>query len=142
MNCRFTFRANKHNQSVLIISLLKDHFFCILVTFCTKIMRWFGVAHRFFKSIYETNTFPGGVKLISLLFCFPCFYVSNFFFKCAYFINCRRLLRLSGERIALGSKNSALKLNNFPLGIRSTLRLYNTLCNIRRKLETTNSTLI
>jgi hypothetical protein len=140
LKCRTTHGAHKCNNRISFLLLCEDALSPILVTLCTYPMRWFGLAHGFFKRIYD-RTPPRGYKLIALLLTFPCFYASDFFFKCAYFLNHRRLNRIGRKCATLGGQNSVLKLNNLPLDSRHRVQLYQALRNFTSELEASNRTL-
>ena len=59
-------------------------------------MRWFSLCHLWLQCVHM-NTGWQSLKLVTLLLCFPSFKCSYFFFKIAYSLNQRRLLRLCGE---------------------------------------------
>ena len=140
LNYCFTYGANKFNKSTGFAVLIEDRLSPILVTLCTYPMRWFGIAHGFFKRIYDCSC-PWGCKLIAFFLTFPCFYASDFFFKCSYLINHRRLSRIGRKCAALGGQNGALKLNNLSLYFGDRLKLKNTLCDVASELEARNSAL-
>ena len=98
----------------------KKRFLGVAVAICTKPMRWFAAAHCWLQHVSD-RSFIYVFKLIILALSALCFELSNFFFKCAYLINLRRM-RLAGIDCAgLGLHDEALKIKN--LGI--------TLCRIR-----------
>ena len=140
LNWYFTYRTNKFNKRTGLVVLIEDTLSPIFVTICTYPMRWFGIAHGFFKRIHDSSI-PWGYKLIALFLTFPCFYASDFFFKCAYFLNHRRLSRIGRECAALGGQNGALKLDNFSLDFRDRFKLKKTLCDVTSELEAGNSAL-
>ena len=103
-------------------------------------MRQFAIAHRFLQGVYHRPN-KWGYQLIALLLCIPCFHLSDFFFKCAYLINHRRLVSIGRKSAALGGQNGALKLNDLSLNIRDRFKLKEALCNVRSELEAGNSAL-
>ena len=113
LNWCFTYRTNKFNKRTGLAVLIEDTLSPIFVTICTYPMRWFGIAHGFFKRIHDSSI-PWGYKLIALFLTFPCFYASDFFFKCAYFLNHRRLSRIGRECAALGGQNGVWSSTTFP----------------------------
>lgn len=119
---------------------IEDRCSPILVAMGAYPMRWFALAHGFFKSV-DNDPWPRGVKLVALLFCFPCFYASDFFFKCAYLLNHRKLRRIGIKCAALGGQNGALKLDNLSLNVRDRFQLKEALCDISGELESGNSAL-
>jgi hypothetical protein len=66
-----------------------------LVTCCTNAMTWFAILHARLREI-DKNARSDLGKLVALLLCVPCFKLSHLFFKFAYALNQRRLLRLRG----------------------------------------------
>ena len=115
MSFRFKIAMGAFNRmksgAVMLLRIMQDRSSAILVTMCTYPMRWIGSLARFFQCIYVTPI-PRSYQLIALLCFFPCFYLSDFFFKLAYSLNHRRLLRLGRYCARLGGQNSALKLNS------------------------------
>ena len=75
---------------------LENRFHAILVAICTQGMAGFAMCFRLFQHVSDHS----GNKLykaIALLLSVPCFRASHFFFKLAYALNQRHLLRLCGE---------------------------------------------
>ena len=141
MNFTFAARAHKHAKIVLSSAWLKDHSGAVLVALCAYPMRWFGTAHAFFKSVHNSQSVPNTLKLVSLLLCFPCFHASDFFFKLAYFINHRRLIRIGRKCAALGGQNGALKLNHLSLDFGQRVELEKALRDVTSELEAGNRAL-
>src|ERR1019366_1790906 len=71
-----------------------------LIAICTNCMGWFAVLHSLFRNEGEKAS-PQVLQFVALLICIPCFQCSHFFFKLAYVLNQRRLLRLCGEDFPL-----------------------------------------
>lgn len=103
-------------------------------------MRWFSSAATFFQRV-EHYSRPRTYQFIALFFLFPCFYTSDFFSKMAYFLNHRRLLRISRQCTVLGGQDSALQLDHFSLNIRERFKLKESLGNITGELEAGNRAL-
>ena len=103
-------------------------------------MRWFGSAATFFKRV-EHYSRPGTYQSIALFLFFPYFYASDFFSKIAYFLNQRRLPRISRKCAVLGGQDSALQLDHVSLNIRERFKLKETLGNITSELEAGNRAL-
>ena len=93
---------------------LKDRYAFVLITVCTYLMRGFGVAHFFFQNIGENTRF-NFFKSVAFLFCIPCFKGSFFFFKLAYLIQHRELVRVGRKCAALGGENLSLKFDGLRL---------------------------
>lgn len=140
LNLRPTYRTDKNKIHAFSFDLIEDRFSPILVTVSTYPMRWFGIAHGLFKCIYN-GPFPRGVQLVSLLLSFPCFYASDFFFQCAYFLNHRRLGRIGRKCATLGGQNGALKLNDLSLNFRDRFKVIEALRNVTSELKAGNRAL-
>lgn len=84
-----------NKPTIAEIETALDRPLAVAVAICTKLMRWFGRLHAFFQRIGERAGFSDWGQLISFLLCVPCFQASNFFFKIAYALNQRKLVRLS-----------------------------------------------
>src|SRR5258706_6659375 len=112
----------------------------ILVAFCTYPMRWFGWFHSRLQDISKD---AGGhfFQIVSLLCCFPCFYISDFFFKLAYSLNQRELLRLGAECATLGCQNNLLKLDGLTVQLRHRTKLVQAYREISGSLEASNRAL-
>jgi len=136
---RFTCRARK-NIVPVASEWVEDRVSPILVALCTYPMRWFGAAATRLQSVNKTSL-PRGYQLVALFLFFPCFYVSDFFFKTAYLLNHRRLMRLGRKCAALGGQNYALELDNLSLDFRDRFKLKETLCNVASNLEAGNCAL-
>ncbi len=141
LSLRLTGWANK-NYPLVIVSWLEDCTTPIIVAFCAYPMRWFGSLARFFQCVNHSRTrIPWTYQLIALLFFFPCFQVSDFFFKVAYTLNHRKLLRLGRECARLGGQNRVLEINNLSLDLGERLEMKKTLCDITSGLEAKNRAL-
>lgn len=114
--------------------MLQDRLDAALVAGSANFMRWFGGVHFFFKAIGE-RAGPQLGQFVILFFCFPCFYFSNFFFKIAYTVQQRRLLRLGTQCAALGGENRALQFNDLALNFGSVIEAYHTFSNFTRRLK-------
>src|SRR5580704_530580 len=94
MKLRFTLGAEmarfpRHNAS----RSLYDRWLAVIVALCTKMMDRFSASFRFLKRVEErSGIIP--LQFVALLLSFPAFQGSHFFFKLAYALNQRRLLRL------------------------------------------------
>lgn len=75
---------------------LEDGLSLLLITSSTNAMRGFAVAHVWLQKVSKRSTSKIG-QLIPLHLCVPCFKLSHAFFKLAYLLNQRRLLRLCGQ---------------------------------------------
>lgn len=144
---RLTNRANKHRTSIGWFEWIENRLSPILVAFCAYQMRRFGFLHGFFQCISNTSrvpgltSFPRFYQFITILLCFPCFYAGDFFFKCAYFLNHRRLIRVGRKCAALGGQNGALKLNNLTLDVGGRFKIIEALRDVTSELETGNRAL-
>src|SRR5665811_2067280 len=78
-----------------------------LIAICTNCMGWFAVLHSLFRNEGEKAS-PQVLQFVALLICIPCFQCSHFFFKLAYVLNQRRLLRLCGEDFPLEVYNRSV----------------------------------
>src|SRR5260370_10731742 len=124
MNFRLTSTASKEHPSFRVMLGLQDRATAIVVTLCTYPMRGFGSLARFFKRIYDAPIAPWrAYQLVALLLFFPCFYISDFFFKIAYSLNHHRLLRLGRECARLGGQDHTLKLNYLSLHFSQRINL-------------------
>lgn len=93
--------ANKDGCPARIPNLFdQDRFVVALIAACTKVMLWFSVIHAFLQRVGEASGAHLG-KLVAALICIPCFKTSHFFFKVAYRLSQRRLLRICGENLLL-----------------------------------------
>jgi len=119
---------------------IEDRLSSILVALCAYPMRWFGAAATRLQSI-QKSSLPWGYQLVALFLFFPCFYASDFFFKIAYLLNHRRLMRLGRKCAALGGQNYALELDNPSLDFRDRFKLKEALCDVTGELEAGNRTL-
>ena len=95
-------------HAFLAMTELENRAAPIFVAVCTYPMRRFAFAHGVFQRIYS-NPGPRSVQFIALLLSFPCFYASYFFFKFAYSINHRRLLKIGLHCASLGGKNHVVE---------------------------------
>src|SRR5690606_27378747 len=120
--------------------VLKDRFFAAVVAVCTKHMLWFSRAFFFFQDVSKlSKTYLG--QFVPLLFCVPCFYASNMFFKLAYTLQQRELLRLSSDCARLGGKDHRLEFDGLCLNDGGVAQRYQRLRYIASRLETANSRL-
>src|SRR5947209_4973919 len=96
MDCVFAGRASPYLSCSIHLNVLQCRLMIMLVAICTYPMRWFGAAHSWLQHISERT--PSQVlKLIILLFTFPCFKASHFFFKLAHALQTHRLRIACGE---------------------------------------------
>jgi len=138
---RFTDWASIRNKKAGIRDWVEDRFAPTLVTICTYQMGRFAACHRLSQRISNSSTFPRGCQLVALFLSFPCFYAHDFFFKCAYFLNHRRLICISAKRGGLGGDNNLPKFDGFLLNLSKRIQLAQAYSNIARSLETSNRTL-
>jgi hypothetical protein len=103
----------------------------------TNLMNWFAAAHRFLKAISESSV-PKIVQFVALLLCFPCFHASHFFFRIAYTLNQRKLIRLSGESAGLSGQNGILQFNSLALQHGRIPQIYHRLRYIAGRLQAIN----
>ena len=101
---------------------------------CTKLMGWFAVSCLFLQDVSERSTSKIG-QLVPLLLSFLCFQLSHFFFKAAYFLQQRHLVRLARKCAALGGKDYSLQFDHTPLNGGSLLEIEESLGYFRRRLE-------
>lgn len=137
--------TSRANQQPIVIDSVTRLEVCaapIIVALCAYPMRWFCALARFFQGIQnESGSRPRFHQLIALFLFFPCFHVSDFFFKIAHTLNHRRLLRLSSECVRLRFQNGALKIYDFSLDLRHRLEVKKALCDVTGSLEAKNRTL-
>ncbi len=77
----------------------------------------------------------GWYKFIFLLFTFPCFHLSNFFFKLTYTLQQRELVRLGRELVQLDGQDLSLQFDNSLPNDRCVMDTYYRLSRILRRLE-------
>lgn len=87
--------ANQH------IRTAEDRFLAVLITICTNRMRGYARLHSRLYCISE-RAHSSVFQFVTLLLCFPCFHLSNLFFKITYALQKRRALLLSRKNAALG----------------------------------------
>ena len=117
---------------------LEDRSLAVLVAICTYVMRRFAIAHGILQRVNRHPTiWP--CHFIALLLCFPCFHISNLFFKFAYMLNHRRLSRICREYIVLSRDNLLVKFDSLGLDLGQRLEVYQSHCNIASHLKATNS---
>ena len=138
---RFADWATKRNKSISNAEWIEDRFSSIFVAFCAYQMGWLAACHRFSQRISNSSSLPRGCQLIALFLSFPCFYAHDFFFKCAYFLNHRRLIRISAKCSGLGCNYNLPKFNGFFLNLSERVQLAQAYNNIARCLEASNRTL-
>lgn len=130
------------NKTTRYLLLCEDTLSPIIVTICTYPMRGFGIAHGFFKRIHDSSV-PRGIQFIALLLTFPCFYANGFFFKCAYCLNHRRLLRLCNKRMGLSDYDLISQLDDCSLHFRDIPHLaqcFNKVCDRLNTLRSSSNT--
>jgi len=130
MKFRFTCRTQQHEPSVFSFLWIEDTFSPFAVTICAEIMRRFGIAHAFFQSISNNSSIPQVFQVIAFLFGLPCFEIHNFFFKIAYFLNHRRLLRLGGKSLSLYRNQVSGCLSDSRINSIARFQLKNTIDDI------------
>lgn len=109
--------------------LMKDRLFALLVALSAKMMWWFGAAGVFFQRVGEgaTNWLS---QFIAFFLAIPCFKVSQFFFKCTFLAQQRRLRFLGRECVLLGGYDHSLQFDNLSLHHRSVADVQKTLSQI------------
>jgi hypothetical protein len=116
---------------------LQDGLLSVLIAFCTKAMERFASFHSWLKCICEASP-PIFGKLIAFLFLFPAFQFSQLFFKAAFRLQQRHLLRLGRECAALGGEDFSLEFDNLRLNFGSRLEVHHTLGDVAYRLEASN----
>ena len=105
---------------------LKNRSAFVLIAVCTNLMGWFGRAHVFFQNVGEAAVFDL-VKSVSFFLCVPCFKCSHFFFKFAYLLQQRELVRVGRKCAALGGEDLSLKFDGLRLEHGSVAGTYHAL---------------
>src|SRR5262249_9795541 len=122
--------------------LLQDRLAAVAIAVCTYVMLWVGAAHVFLNRISRHAPSDLG-KLVALLLCFPCFEISNFFFKLAYLFQQRRLRRIGLKCASLGGENYAVEFDDLVLNHDSVAEAYHCLsdfaCRLNRSHHCSNS---
>src|SRR5206468_3525411 len=112
---------------------LQDRSLAVVIALCTYQMRRFGALCLWFQRISRSS--PYFREFIFLLFTFPCFKVSNFFFKIAYLFQ-QRKLRLLGRKCALlGGKDLSLQFENLVLNYGGISDTYKASSDFKRGLQ-------
>lgn len=120
--------TNQHKSTTRRPHLwLKEGLFSIIKTISTQLMRRFGHICLFFQDVGH-NSRSDISKLIFLSLSVPCFKMSHFFFKLAYFVNQRRLLLLCGEDLFL-------KVYDCPIADGSIIHILQSLRRIKHSLK-------
>ena len=83
-------------MNVLFSVCLENRLNTALVAVCTKSMAGFAACFRSLHHVSEGSRSTLG-QAVALLLSVPCFRASHFFFKLAYALNQRHLLRLCGK---------------------------------------------
>ena len=105
----FTRRTTPYRWSAIFQSpVLESYYFPILVAICACPMRYFGAAFWFFQYISKSNK-SDIPSLIAGFIALPSFKLSHAFFKCAYFLQQRRLSRIGGKSALLGGEDLSLQ---------------------------------
>ncbi len=113
-----------------VLSALEESLLIALVAVCTNIMRGFTRSHLWLQRVSKSPKLTCGFQLVPLLLCFPCFHISNFFFKFAYSLNQRRALLINQKNAALGVDNFRIEFCDLPIENGSVAQTYHRLCDI------------
>jgi hypothetical protein len=108
-----------------------------LVALATYAMKWFGGAHGWFQQIAE-NSYTEFGEIVARLLAFPCFKLSNLFFKIAYTLNQRRALVMSRKCAALGLKDFGIQFDDLGIKGAGRLKVLHRLRDIHDALERRN----
>ncbi len=131
--------TNIFSCAIEVALALEEKLSPFVVATAANPMRWFGVCCIALQRVSKNSRFKS-IELVALFLSFPCFYISDFFFKFCYTLNQRRLFRLGSKCAALGGHNYGLQLNNFSLNFRDRFKLQHCLCNVLRGAEVGNQT--
>ncbi len=111
-NCQFfsAIAAMVSIKALALNSLIEERFSTYLVAICTYAMRWFTATG---VCLYRVSHHIWGEshKFIPFFLCLPCFKIAYTFFKCAYFLQQRRLVCMGRHCAALGGQDLSV---NFP----------------------------
>ena len=102
-------------------------------------MTGFGAGSIFLQSVSkDTSISFKAYKFIALLLSFPLFRLSQFFFKLAYTLQQRELLRISSECARLRGEYYRLQFDGLSVDVGGSLEFYHRLRYISSRLETAN----
>ena len=106
----------------------------MLVAACTNAMHWFSALSLWLHKVSEHSTryFP---KFVALSLSIPCFRLSHFFFKIAYTLQQRKLVRLGRKCVALGGHDYSLQFDDLGLDLGTDLQAYYSLKHLACRLE-------
>lgn len=122
---------------IMSVRMTENGLLTFVETRCTELMNWLGSLCFRLQNISKSSTTMIG-QLIPLLLSFPCFKLSHLFFKTAYFLQQRHLVRLGRECAALGGKNYSLQVDNLSLHGSNLFEIKKALSNISRRFEAAN----
>ncbi len=122
---------------------LQDRFLSTIEAISTKLMHIFGGARLIFFNISVNCRHSAGIgqqigEYIFLFLSFPCFKISHFFFKIAYLVQQRQLVRLGIKCTALGGEDYSLQFDNLSLNHRTVAESHKALSDFARSLERRN----
>lgn len=127
--------ANQNQGSARKARLwLENRFSAILIAVCTKIMTLCGRLCLFFQNISKRSSVRFG-ELIFLLLSIPFFKVSHLFFKGAYLLKQRKLVRLGRDCAILGGHDYSLQFDDLLPHDGSVVKTYHRLREFGRGLE-------
>lgn len=118
---------------------LKDRFDAVLKAICAQEMRRFASVTLFLQCIAENVgplTHLGELVFLSLSV--PCFKISHFFFKCAYAIQRRQMIRLGRKCACLGGQDFSLQFDDLAPHHSSVTHTYQRLRDIHHRIERLN----
>lgn len=106
----------------------------VVEAFCTQQMKWFGRVGVGLQSVGNYPV-PNIHQSVALLLSVPFFKVSNLFFKFAYTLQQRKLVRLGRKCALLGGKDYSLQFDDLRLDHLTIAQRYHRLRDIAGKTQ-------